>query len=86
MESLRQILQKKIKACIVYNSLFFLKLKFAAERVECALAKVTANVQACNASFATKGRGETSRIINMLAVYKSCYYVAYVFYVKATSL
>lgn len=44
-----------------------------------ALAKVTAIVQSCNASFAKMGMDEKGRIFNIIAVYVYCYYVvAYV--------
>lgn len=42
---------------------------------ETPLAKVTAIVQLCDASFAKMGRDEKGRIFNILAVYVYCYYV-----------
>lgn len=67
---------KTLKACIVYNSLFLLKFKFAAERANAPpLAEVTAVVQSCNASFAKTGTDEKGSIFNILAVYVYCYYI-----------
>lgn len=53
-----------------------------------ALAKVTAIVQSCTASFAKMGQCQEGRIFNILAVYIYCYYVvAYVgFFMYAAPL
>lgn len=65
---------KTQKACIVYNSLFLLKFKFAAKRANApSLAEVTAVVQSCNATFAKTD--EKGSIFNILAVYVYCYYI-----------
>lgn len=65
---------KTQKACIVYNSLFLLKFKFAAKQANApSLAEVTAVVQSCDATFAKTD--EKGSIFNILAVYVYCYYI-----------